>query len=107
MPDSVRTALAFLRDLHVSDPVKATVHFSPAMREAVTDQALLATWERIQQLYGKPVRHTATRTAKTMTGEAEIVYLAWDFEKERVDTRVTVSSANQIVGVSFEVPVIR
>lgn len=107
MPDSVRTAQSFIAHLQAGDYAKATESFAPVMRAAVTDAALAQTWERIKQLYGAPVRHAATRTARTMTGEADIVYLSWDFEKERLDTRLTLNNANQIVGLSFEIPVIR
>jgi hypothetical protein len=107
MPDSVRTAQAFLNHLHAGEYSIAMEVFAPAMRAAVTDVGLAQTWERIKQIYGTPVRHSATRTSRTLTAEADIVYLCWDFEKERLDTRITISNANQIVGLSFEIPVIR
>lgn len=107
MPDSVRTAQTFLEHLYKGEFSKATEAFAPQIRAAVSDQTLADTWNRISQLFGKPLRHSGTRTSKTINNEADIVYLFWDFEKQRLDARVTVTPANQIVSISFETPVIR
>ncbi len=73
----------------------------------MSDQSLSTLWNQITALFGKPLRHSGTRTAKTITGTADIVYLSWDLEKERIDARIVLNSANKIVGVAFETPVIK
>ncbi len=107
MPDTVRTAQTFLERLFAGEYARATESFAPNMRAAVTDASLAKLWERIGTLFGKPIRHSGTRTAKTISSTVEIIYLSWDFERERLDTRVVVDSSNQIAGISFETPVIK
>lgn len=107
MPDSVRTAQECIAQMFAGEFSKAVEAFGPQMRAAVTDAGLAQTCSRIELLFGKPIRHSGTRTSKTIGNEADIVYLHWDFEKQRLDARVIVSPANQIVALSFETPVIR
>jgi hypothetical protein len=107
MPDSVRTAQQFLENVFAGEYAKAIESFDPTMRAAVSDQALSGLWGQITSLFGKPLRHSGTRTARTLSATADIIYLSWDFEKERMDTRLVISSANQIMGLSFETPVIK
>jgi hypothetical protein len=107
MPDSVRTAQLFLENLYAGDYAKAADAFDPAFKNHVNDQSLSTIWKQVESLFGKPVKHTATRTSRTVTGTADIIYLSWDFEKERVDARIVVNKANRIVGAAFETPVIK
>lgn len=107
MPDSVRTAQVFLENLFAGEYAKAVESFDPTMRQAVTDKGLSTLWGQISSLFGKPLKHVATRTAKTLSATADIIYLSWDFEKERIDARLVISNANLIMGLSFETPVIK
>lgn len=107
MPDSVRTAQVFLENLFAGEFARAVESFEASMRSAVTDQHLSTVWSQITSIYGKPLRHVATRTSKTLSSIAEIVYLVWDFEKERIEARTVINNANKIIGLSFETPVIR
>lgn len=107
MPDSVRTAQMFLEHFYAGEFTQAMENFGPQMRAAVNDTTLAQTRTRVEQLFGKPLRHSGTRTSKTINNEADIIYLFWDFEKQRVDARVIVNPANQIVALSFETPVIK
>lgn len=107
MPDCVRIAMTFLDRFYAGDIAEATQTFAPNLRAQVSDDSLARTREQLVRQYGKPLRHSGTRTAKTMGGEADIIYLFWDFEKQRVDARLIVTPQNQIVSLSFETPVIR
>lgn len=107
MPDSVRVAQSFLDHLIANDYAQAISAFDPNMRAAVNDVVLAQTWQQISDKFGKAVRHCDTRTARTISSNAEIVYLFWDFEKERLCVRAVIDSANQIIGLNFEAPVIR
>jgi hypothetical protein len=107
VPDTVRVARQFLEQLYRGDVVEATRAFGPELRAAVSDTGLATLIERMIQQVGKPLRHAGTRTSKSMTGEADIVYLLWDFERSRVDARMIVTPHNLIVSLSFETPVIR
>lgn len=107
MPDTVRTAQTFLEQYYAGELAKATEAFGPELRAAVSDAQLARLLEAIHQQYGRPLRHSGTRTSKTFAADADIIYLFWDFEKQRLDARVTVNAANQIIGLSFETPVIR
>ena len=107
MPDSVRVVQSFLEHLIASDYARAVSAFDPTMRSAVNDVTLAQTWKQISDRFGEPVRHFDTRTSRTISSNADIVYLFWDFEKERLCVRAVVDSANQIIGLNFEAPVIR
>src|SRR5689334_16230063 len=107
MPDSVRSAQQFVEAFFAGEFAKAVDAFDPALRAQVTDEGLRQVHQQITQLFGKPVKHSGTRTAKTISAAAEIVYLSWDFEKERVDARMVINNANKLIGLSFETPVIR
>jgi hypothetical protein len=107
MPDSVRTSQQFLADLFAGEFAKAVEAFDPILRAQVSDQQLHQLWTQITASFGKPVKHSGTRTSKTLSATAEIVYLSWDFEKERIDARMVVTNANKLIGLSFETPVIR
>ncbi|MBX3156919.1 MAG: DUF3887 domain-containing protein [Deltaproteobacteria bacterium] len=107
MPDFVRTGQQFLENLFAGEFAKAVEFFDPTLRAAVTDQQLHQLWTQITTSFGKPLKHAGTRTAKTLSSSAEIVYLSWDFEKERIDTRMVVNNANKLIGLSFETPVIK
>lgn len=107
MPDSVRSAQVFLETLIAGEFARAVECFDPSVRSGVTDQSLSAIWGQITMLFGKPLKHSGTRTARTIAGTADVVYLSWDLEKERLDARVVVNRANRVIGVSFETPVIK
>ena len=106
MPDTVRVAQSLLERLFAGDFATAREAFDPNLRVAVSDVTLAETWNKISSLFGKPIRHSDTRTSKTISSNAHIIYLTWDFEKERLCARVVVDNANQIIGLSFEAPVI-
>lgn len=107
MPDCVRVAQTFLKHLYAGEIEQAIALFGPAMRSAATSQAMAGLADQLARKYGQPLRHSGTRTAKTVAGDAEVIYLYWDFEGERVDARIIVDATNHIVGLSFETPVIR
>jgi Protein of unknown function (DUF3887) len=107
MPDSVRAAQVFIENLIASDFAKAADNFDPSVRAAVNDQSLAQMWSHMTTLFGKALKHVGTRTAKSVTGANEIIYLSWDFEKERVDARIVVNAANKLLGIAFETPVIK
>jgi hypothetical protein len=111
MPDSVRTAQQFLDNLFTGDFAKAEENFEASMRTALSQQSLATLWGQMTSLFGKPVRHVGTRTSKTLSKHpesvVEIVYLSWDFEKDRIDARVVVNHASKIIGLSFETPIIK
>ncbi len=107
VPDSVRVAQTFLEQMYAGEFARAYEAFGPAMRAAVTDVQLADLRQFMGTRFGSAVRHSGTRTGKTLQGDVEIVYLQWDFERERIDARILVNQANQIIGLSFETPVIR
>lgn len=107
MPDSVRTAQVFLENLYAGDFTRAVDAFGTKMHASMSDQALGALWKQMTSLFGKPLRHVGTRTTRTAGSKVEIVYLSWDFEKDRIDARMVVDSHNKIAGLSFETPMVK
>jgi hypothetical protein len=107
MPDSVKTAQTFLENLFAGEFAKAMESFDPQMRAQLNDRGLSQLWQQTTSLFGKPVRQSGTRAAKTLSQTADIVYLSWDFEKERIDARIVINNTNHIIGLFFETPVIR
>jgi hypothetical protein len=97
----------FLENLFAGEFAKAVDSFDPTLRASVSDQTLSGLWNQISSVFGKPLRHSGTRTAKTLSSVAEIVYLSWDFDRERIDLRMVVNNANKLIGLSFETPVIK
>lgn len=107
MPDSVRIAQTFAQNMFAQEYAKAVEAFDPTLRTALSDQVLSQLNAQITQLFGKPTKLSSSRVARTMAAGTEIVYLAWDFEKERVELRLVITNANHIAGVSIEIPVTR
>ncbi len=96
-PDNVAAARTFVLTLAKEDFAAAVKTFDETMTKVMPADKLETTWKQVTRQAGPFKKQLDTRTEKT--GKYEIVHVACDFDKAKLDVRVVFDNAGHIAGL--------
>jgi dienelactone hydrolase len=95
-------AEAVVAALNQKNYAAAAADFTPEMQKALPPDKFKATWEAVLGQFGPFQKMLGTRTESR--GKFEIVYVACQFEKDKLDIRLVYSADKKLGGLQFVPP---